>query len=629
MAMSSELEGLLGQWLPRQSWFPALGRETGTVLSADAGLGEPDVIPMSDTQVFELDFPVSDSADPLMVQGWVAVVAVGTGENTRRLSVPLTLRTREEDSLRSHLVGRIDDFMLGECFVYDGVADPVFVLYAATAMARGDSGFAMGGDQAQLTSVKVGDGSTEFDDLTNVSVLWHRATTTRLKFDESRRGETAVIVDDHAFPSILTFFRVLDAVNTVELPESVRMPIMLTVAESSAVAPVLGWMAARWFDGTDLTTHAAPIAMLTRSEPSVTTAWNDAVDAAVASHDGVAASYAKRARDLGGRVAQLHVDLGRELGAVEGTGEPTAELVHKWSERVDWALARAPLALGPLERQLRAHKRFLSELSSVGQLQRVHGGLTLNQVAKAPVAGFTVANFPENTELRPPAFDLVALLRSVDYAAGYAFLARTGALSPGAAPSTLGTTGLVDEELIAEVNNAPETRWSHESQRSLLAGYSQVGGATFNLADPVLRAMLIDRLLVEVVSELRNRPTWLIVPLAELTRVLNSDIKVATEPARLNPRTTTPATRLGIEERLEAHRAAQQQKIAHARAAAAKAREEQLARDSHASAAVSAGQPPKPAKRVGGSTRIERYDSDTQGEVDEPPFQPKSARNLR
>src|SRR5699024_5294492 len=36
-------------------------------------------------------------------------------------------------------------------------------------------------------------------------------------------------------------------------------------------------------------------------------------------------------------------------------------------------------------------------------------------------------------------------------------------------------------------------------------------------------AALIDRLLVEVVSELRNRPAWLIVPLAALVETLGPD----------------------------------------------------------------------------------------------------------
>ena len=611
MAMSSELEGLLAQWLPRQTWFPVTSFELA---------GTPDVVPMSDTQVFELDFPLQDD-ETLTVQGWIAVVGIGSGDNVRRISVPLTLRTREEATLREHLIGQIDDFMLGPCYVYDAVADPVFVLFAATAMATGDASFALGreaafddlgtpsedgeerkdpmaeaaagmrvdadvsaepvsvseafdsqfenSDHSQLTALRVGRGGRDFNDLTNISVLWHRATTTQLKFDNSRKGETAVLIDDHAFPSVLTFFRTLDI---SDVPESVRLPIMLTIAESQAVAPVLGWMASRWFDGTDLHTHTAPVAMLTRSEASAVSAWNEAVGAA--RNAAEATGYARQAHDLGGRVASLHVDLGRELGKAEGTGEPTANWIKKWSDRVDWALARATLALKPLEKQLRAHKRALADMSSVGNLQRIHGGLTLNHVVKAPVHGYTIANFSETSELRPPAFDLVALLRSLDYAAGYAFLARTGALDPKATPSTLGATGLVDDDLIAQVDGAPEARWSHESQKALLAGYSHVGGADFSMKDPVLRAMLIDRLLVEVVSELRNRPTWLIVPLSELRRLLTTDTEVAAEPARLNPRTSTEATRAGIEERLAEHRKAQEEKVAHARAAAAKARQE-------------------------------------------------------
>lgn len=612
MAMSSELEGLLAHWLPRQIWFPATTAELA---------GGPDVVPMSDTQVFEIDVPDAHS-EVVTVQGWIAIVAVGSGETTRRVSVPLTLRTVEDEPMRPHLIGIIDDFMLGRCYVYDAAHDPIFVLFAAHAMAQGTTSSRVGhSEHSQLTAAAVGDGGDEFAELSNIGVLWHRATTTRLKVDSSANGETTVFIDDHAFPSVLTYFRVLDIAPGGDIPESVRLPIRLTNAGSPAVAPVLGWMAARWFDGTELTTQSAPVAMLTRSEPSITTAWADAVEAALSCHDGPVGGYAKRAGELGGRVAQFHIDISREFGTVEGSGEPTQELVDKWAQRVSWALKRAPLALNPLEKKLLEHKRALTRIPTVGSLQRIHGGLILNHINKAPVAGFTVSNFPDTSDPRPPAIDLVALLRSIDYAGGYAYLARTGQLEVGAEPSTLGATGLVDKDIIRQVNTAPETRWSQESQKALLAGYSHVAGATFGLADPVLRAALVDRLLVEIVTELRNRPTWLIVPLAELTRVLSAKVKVAREPARFNPRTSTAHTRAGIDERLEAHRAAQAKKIAHVRALAAQARAHQAALD-------------RASTRHTGSTRLNRADyvtahTDTAGETSTPPHQPKPARDVR
>ena len=625
MAISSELEGLLAEWLPRQSWFPVVESELGT---------EPDITPMSYTLVFELDLPQDAiAADTVTVRGNIVILAVSSGPNLRRLSVPLTFRTAEDEPLRPHLIGRINDFMMGPVWVYDAVADPLFVLFAATAMATGNADFALGAaagsladpagsrtqagrpgaapaegaggrgaagahgagtsgggtdprgtssladtvkmdpvaadpvarfnadgagafssaqsaaqpavgasDGRQLTAAQVGDGGKDFYDLQNMDVLWHRAATTQLQLLPSRAGETAVVIDDHAFPSVVTFFRVLGVARVAAVvPESVRLPVALTEVGSRAVPPVLGWLAGRWFDGHDLRTHSAPLALLTRNEPSSVSAWTDAVETVVGVDQGSIGSYTRRANDLGHRIGELHFDLAAEFGVVDSAGDPTAEWVKKWSERVDWALARAPLALNPLGSKLRAHQRFVRSLQSVGSLQRIHGGLTLNQVTKAPVGGFMVVNFRNEAEPKPPAVDLVALIRSIDYAAGYARLARTGALDPATEPATLGATGLVDDELTAEIKSAPETLWSLQAQNALLSGYSHATDSSFTTADPVLRAVLVDRLLVEVVSELRNRPTWLVVPLAALTALLNDGVEVKSEPNRIQVRTASIA----------------------------------------------------------------------------------------
>ena len=72
-------------------------------------------------------------------------------------------------------------------------------------------------------------------------------------------------------------------------------------------------------------------------------------------------------------------------------------------------------------------------------------------------------------------------------------------------------------------------------QNSLLSGYSRARGDSIGLNDPVLRAALVDRLLVEVVTELRNRPNWLSVPLATLTLVLKGKPSRTEEAAETRP----------------------------------------------------------------------------------------------
>ncbi|MFB9776855.1 maltokinase N-terminal cap-like domain-containing protein [Brevibacterium otitidis] len=510
MAISSELERLLSAWLPRQSWFPKLETELGS---------DPDITPMSVTRLFEWETGEGT------VRGSQAIISVGDGRTLRRINVPLSFRTQENFALRGHLIGTIDDMTMGRCWVYDGCADPVFVVnYAhAAATARRFEG-------GQVAAHAVSTALTKFHQVTTERQMLDYAASVRLELQETRAHESTVAIEDEDNPCVLTFFRVVQP----GLSQAVRIPVALTETESRAVPEVMGWVSGRWFDAEELETRAAPLAMLSVQYPGSQPAWREAVDIACAVDSGSIGSYNKKASALGARIGELHLDLAAEFGVVRGAGEPTADWVRKWQERIDWALARAPLALGDLQAKLKEHRANLSRLDTVGALQRIHGELTLNQVLTSPVAGFTVVNFSAATQEfpKPAAIDLVALLRSIDYAAGYARLLRTGALQADAQPTFIGLSGLTEgHESLREVVDSPEYLWSSQAQNSLLTGYSHAVGASVGLHDPVLRAVLIDRLLVEVVTELRNRPTWLIVPLATLTLLLGGRLEHDSQPA--------------------------------------------------------------------------------------------------
>lgn len=504
MAISSELEGLLSAWLPRQSWFPKLETELGA---------DPDITPMSVTRLFEWD------SGEGTVRGTQAIISVGDGRTLRRINVPLSFRTSENFALRAHLIGTIDDITLGPCWVYDGCADPVFVINCAHAAAT-----ARRFEGGQVAAHAVSNAMTKFHRVQTEHQMLDYAASVRLELLEARAHESTVVIEDPENPCVLTFFRVVQP----GLSQAVRIPVALTEAESRAVPEVMGWVSGRWFDAEELETRSAPLAMLSVQYPDSQPAWREAVDIACAVDSGSIGSYNKKASALGARIGELHLDLAAEFGVVRGAGEPTEDWVAKWQERVDWALARAPLALGDLQAKLKEHRANLGRLETVGALQRIHGELTLNQVLTSPVVGFTVVNFSAATQEfpKPAAIDLVALLRSIDYAAGYARLRRTGALKSDAQPTFIGLSGLSDgHESLREVVDSPEYLWSSQAQNSLLTGYSHAVGASVGLHDPVLRAVLIDRLLVEVVTELRNRPTWLIVPLATLTLLLGGRLE--------------------------------------------------------------------------------------------------------
>lgn len=524
MAISSELEGLLSAWLPRQSWFPGLGGFPGE---------EPDITPMSVARLFEFGPADTEIGTPdaipgtslegpsLTIQGHEAIIEVSTRSAVKRLNVPLSFRTVEDYALRPHLIGVIEDITLGTCWVYDGAADPIFVVTLAQAMATGRR-FPGG----QVQSDRVGEPGSRFEALTSGQMLVAKAGSVKFGLLENRQNASSVVIADEAEPCVLTIFRVLEPGSAA----AVTVPVALTQADSAAVPHVLGWATGRWFDAETLETTSAPIGMLARTEPDAVPAWREAVDTVLEVDSGSIGSYNRRAMSLGGRVGELHLELAGEFGMVRSDGEPTDSWVKKWSDRVDWALSRAPLALGNLQAPLRAHQRALAALENVGALQRIHGELTLNHVVNSAVGGFQVVDFADSPrdDPKPPSLDIVALLRSIDYAAGFARLRRTGALEENAMPSTVGLSGL-DQSGLRDVADSPEYLWSSQAQNALLTGYSHAVGASVGLHNPVLRAALVDRLLVEVVTELRNRPTWLIVPLATLSLLLRG--KLAHDPS--------------------------------------------------------------------------------------------------
>lgn len=517
MAISSELEHLLSEWLPRQSWFPRQQGVLGRVLASS-----PDVTPMSSVEVFHLDLPRGGQ-----VYGYESVIAVGStapggAEQVFRLNIPLTYRTEEELSLRSHLIGRIDDLTLGRVWVYDAAADPAYVLTMVGAITAGRS---FPGNQ--VNAHRVSPEAVEAYDLSSSVAVAEALNSAQVSVSD-RANVTNVVIDRGLTRSVLTVFRVLNAATAAAL----HMPVALSKAGSAAVAHVAGWMSGRWFDGYGLETCELPTLMLTGGEAEADTAWAQAVRSALDVDSGSTASFVDTAGAIGLRIGELHGDLAGIFGIVE-SADATSAWIKKWQERIDWAFERSPLTLEPLRGDLKRHREWLAGLDSVGGLQRIHGDLTLGNVIMAPAAGPRVRNFAEGgdgstAEPKPPAFDLVALLRSLDYAAGYARLKRTGALEADEAPLI---SGLSPDQL-RDVTDSPEFEWSNRAQNSLLTGYSRAVEGAVTLDDPILRAVLIDRLLVEVVTELRNRPAWLTVPLAALTLALRG------RPPKATPRGT-------------------------------------------------------------------------------------------
>lgn len=551
MAISSELEQLLASWIPRQPWFPKLAADFGN---------DPDITPMSVARAFTY------TAEELGgFAGLVTVISVGDGPTLRRLNIPLTLRGAEDMHLRHALIGRVDDLALGTVYVYDGAADPVFVNLMADAItkrkvfdggqlsteslrhsqekteardrapmpfpvtANGAAASANGSTNTAAEAVppkpSIGDLTVGAEDVMPVEIR-------PIEVSDSGQHKSTVIIHDEYEPMELSFFRVLEN----GMPSSLTIPVLLTEAGSRSVPEVIGWGSSRWYDMFEVQEMEAPMALLSHVDVDAEPAWREAVNTVCAVDSGSIGAYNAHAAEMGRRIGELHTDMAAEFGVVEGAGEPTKQLVAKWVERIDWALGRAPLALDSLVPELRGHRARLQGLETIGTLQKIHGELTLDHVVSSPTDGYSVVKFTDstNSDPKPAAFDLVALLRSIDYAAGFARLQRTDALDSEDGSLVVSGFGN-DPGALRAIFDSPEYLWASQVQNSLLSGYSRARGDSIGLSDPVLRAALVDRLLVEVVTELRNRPNWLSVPLATLTLVLKGKPSRTEEAAETRP----------------------------------------------------------------------------------------------
>jgi Maltokinase N-terminal cap domain len=108
---------LLSQWVPNQPW--AAGVDTSTLESVGA---------------FRFDDPEGEVG----VETHLLRTADG-----QIVQVPLTYRARALDGAGDSLITKMDHSVLGERWVYDASADPVFATTLATTILRG-------GEQAEL-----------------------------------------------------------------------------------------------------------------------------------------------------------------------------------------------------------------------------------------------------------------------------------------------------------------------------------------------------------------------------------------------------------------------------------------------------------------------------------------------
>jgi trehalose synthase-fused probable maltokinase len=200
---------------------------------------------------------------------------------------------------------------------------------------------------------------------------------------------------------------------------------------------------------------------------------------------------------LGQATAEMHADLAAAFGTGELAPRALTQLADDMTGKLAEALDEVP-ELGRHAAKLRAAFSALGEITSPVTIQRVHGDFHLGQVI-ATQAGWVALDFEGEPAIplaqrraRYPALkDVAGMLRSFDYAARHPLLGNPDAqrLRPA-----------------AEI-------WVERCQTAFCAGYARAGGTDPVANAALLRALMLEKAVYEVVYESRQRPAWLSIPL--------------------------------------------------------------------------------------------------------------------
>jgi maltokinase len=241
--------------------------------------------------------------------------------------------------------------------------------------------------------------------------------------------------------------------------------------------------------------------------------------------DQAGGDFAGEAFRLGVATAEVHADLAAAFGRTELASGAYEELAGQMTGKLDRARAEVP-QLRPYADKLRGYYAELAAITEPMPVQRLHGDYHLGQVLRT-TAGWVVLDFEGEpsvplSERRAPGVvlrDVAGMLRSFDYAARHQLLDRP------------------DTEQLRDV----AAEWVERSQSAFGKGYAEAGGMDPQANMVLLRALMLDKAVYEVVYEARHRPSWLPIPLDSIAASLCRK-KLASRPTRPSSSATRRST---------------------------------------------------------------------------------------
>jgi maltokinase len=450
-------EDVLATWLVKQRWFAGKGRTVHDL----AVLADTEIVP----------------GDPGLRH---LIVTVSHGATSDCYQLFVGLRARLPARLRHVRIGSQDGLQL-----YDGLhdSDLTSTLLEAIVAERtvGTLRFCrVPGADFDWAAGTAGDSGTEggLDSL----VLTGEQSNTSLVF-----GEAAI-------------FKVFRRIAPGPNPD-LEVSAALAELGSTHVAEPYGWIETK-IDGA-----ATVLAIMSRYLRAASDGWALAATSVrdlYATQGALAAEaggdFAGEAERLGVATAQVHADLADAFGISELEPEALREMAEQMYRRLDMAIAAVP-ELGRHADMIGTAYSNLAKILDPVPAQRVHGDYHLGQVMRTQT-GWIVLDF-EGEPASPlalrrarssPLRDVAGMLRSFEYAARHQLLTHP------------------ERDTLA----VAASDWVRRNSDAFCAGYAAAGGIDPGQNSVLLRALVLDKAVYEVIYEARNRPSWLPIPLDSL-----------------------------------------------------------------------------------------------------------------
>jgi trehalose synthase-fused probable maltokinase len=319
---------------------------------------------------------------------------------------------------------------------------------------------------------------------------------------DAEQSNTSVVIDGRLVLKV--FRRIQPGIN----PE-LEMLRFLAAHDFANIAPMLGWYA---YSGELMD---ATLGVMQPYVRGARDGWELALEALLAGDAG----FLERLGRLGAVTGRMHAVLASDSSDPDfAPEEPTDEMLSLLSATLDEQIERlfddlpsdvpaiAPIAVRGEE--VRDHLQSLSHVGVGGRLIRIHGDYHLAQAVRDGGGDWVVLDFEgepgrsliERRRKRSPLRDVAGMLRSFAYAASAVELLHG--------------------------RRAPDG-WEEEARQRFLGGYmAEVDQALLpagaNAVTKLLAIFELERAIYELRYELGNRPDWVGIPVACITRLLEA-----------------------------------------------------------------------------------------------------------